>query len=226
MYIFHLFCSFRHCTIPIGSRERFLAAALALSPALFALVWRPFLQPYAVRFAARRLVHALSRFRRPPRSLLLPHHPSPAPGAGRIQPPACCGHASSLSPGRSTASSQRVLRNAVRPAAPTDSSIYPIGQGIALALRRILFGRRWAVVISTSASAHCATGCCERGSRRERALAGGLAGRHAIGSLNPWMNSYWAEPSLAAGGVLVFGSLPEMQCETSKRAMVYFSELD
>ncbi len=92
---------------------------------------------------------------------------------------------------------------------PTYSSIFPLGQGIVLALGRMLFGHPWAGVLLSEA-AFCAL-CCWmlRGWTTPLwALAGGLLAVCEFGPLSYWMNSYWGGAVSAMAGCLVFGALP------------------
>ena len=94
---------------------------------------------------------------------------------------------------------------------PSYSSIYPLGQGIVLALGRI-FGHPWAGV-ALSVAAFC--GACYwmlRGWVGPRwALIGGLLAACEFGPLNKWMNDYWGGAVSAAAGCLVFGALPRLR---------------
>ena len=142
MYIFHLFRSFLPLHNPIGfGASDFLELLLALLLVLFALVWRPFLQPYAVRFAARTgwCMLLLAVLPVALRLLLLPHHPSPAPDVydefSHLLVADTLRHFRLANPPHPLSEffeTQFVLQQ------PTYSSIYPIGQGIALALGRML----------------------------------------------------------------------------------------
>ena len=95
---------------------------------------------------------------------------------------------------------------------PTYSSIFPIGQAIALALGRLLFGLPWAGVL-LSAGALC--GLCYwmlRGWISPGwAFAGGLLAVIQFGPLRYWMNTYWGGAVSAVGGCLVFGALPRLR---------------
>jgi hypothetical protein len=95
---------------------------------------------------------------------------------------------------------------------PGYSSIYPIGQGIALALGRAIFGTPWAGVL-LSAAAFCSL--CYwmlRGwTTPSWALLGGVLAVFEFGPLNQWTNSYWGGAYTAAAGCLVFGALPRLR---------------
>ncbi len=94
---------------------------------------------------------------------------------------------------------------------PTYSSIYPLGQGLVLALGRILFGSFWAGVL-LSVAAFCAL-CfwMLRGWTSPRwALIGALLAIIQFGPLNQWTNSYWGGAVSACAGCLVFGALPRI----------------
>jgi hypothetical protein len=92
---------------------------------------------------------------------------------------------------------------------PTYSSIYPLGQGLALALGHLLFGSFWAGVL-LSGAAFCAL-CfwMLRGWVYPKwAFVGGMLTVIQFGPLNSWTNSYWGGAVSACAGCLVFGALP------------------
>jgi hypothetical protein len=92
---------------------------------------------------------------------------------------------------------------------PTYSSIFPLGQGIALALGKIVFGHPWAGVL-LSEGIFCAL--CYWMLREwiapAWALAGGFLAVIEFGPLSYWMNSYWGGAVSGIAGCLVFGALP------------------
>lgn len=95
---------------------------------------------------------------------------------------------------------------------PSYSSIFPMGQGIALALGRMLLGHPWAGVI-LSVGAFCAL-CywmLRAWTTPGWALAGGLLAVIQFGPLNPWMNTYWGGAVSAMAGCLTFGALPRLR---------------
>jgi MFS family permease len=101
---------------------------------------------------------------------------------------------------------------------PTYSSIYPIGQGLALAFGWMVFGLPWAGVI-LSVSAFCAL-CywmLRAWTTPGWALVGGLLAAFQFGPLNPWMNNYWGGAFPAAAGCLVFGALPRLRARGRAR---------
>src|SRR5215471_9305387 len=92
---------------------------------------------------------------------------------------------------------------------PTYSSIFPLGQGLALALGKIVFGHPWAGVL-LSHGIFCALcywmlrGWISPG----WALAGGFLAAIQFGPLSYWMNSYWGGAVSGIAGCLAFGALP------------------
>jgi hypothetical protein len=92
---------------------------------------------------------------------------------------------------------------------PTYSSIFPLGQGVALALGKIIFGHPWAGVL-LSHGLFCALcywmlrGWISAG----WALAGGFLAAIQFGPLSYWMNSYWGGAVSGIAGCLAFGALP------------------
>ena len=95
---------------------------------------------------------------------------------------------------------------------PTYSSIYPLGQGLVLALGRLVSGLPWAGVLMAT-GAFCAScywmlrGWLTPG----WALLGGMLAVAEFGPLCAWTNSYWGGSIAAAGGCLVFGALPRLR---------------
>ncbi len=101
---------------------------------------------------------------------------------------------------------------------PSYSSIYPLGQGIALAFGQIVFHSQWAGVI-LCAGLFCAL--CYWMLRAWTgplgALAGGLLAVFQFGPLQYWMNTYWGGSLAAAGGCLIFGALPRLRAAGRRR---------
>jgi hypothetical protein len=91
---------------------------------------------------------------------------------------------------------------------PTYSSIYPIGQGITLAVGKVLVGNPWAgvllsVVLMCGATSWMLFGCLPP----EWAAVGGLLAALNYGLADVWVNSYWGGAFCAFGGALLFGAL-------------------
>ena len=100
---------------------------------------------------------------------------------------------------------------------PTYSSIYPLGQGIVLAIGRALFGTPWAgVLLSTAAFCSLCYWMLRAWVTPGWALIGGILAIFEFGPLSGWMNNYWGGAFGAALGCLVFGSLPRL-VETGRR---------
>jgi hypothetical protein len=92
---------------------------------------------------------------------------------------------------------------------PAYSSIFPIGQGLALALGRLLFGHPWAgVALSVAALCALCYWMLLAWTTPGWALTGGLLTVIQFGPLRYWMNTYWGGAVSAVAGCLVFGSLP------------------
>ncbi len=94
---------------------------------------------------------------------------------------------------------------------PTYSSIYPIGQGLMLALGRVLSGMPWAgVLLSTAAFCSLCYWMLRGWVNPPWALVGGLIAVFEFGPLSQWMNDFWGGSFGAAAGCLVFGALPRL----------------
>jgi len=94
---------------------------------------------------------------------------------------------------------------------PSYSSIYPIGQGTALAIGSMIFGHPWAGVLLSMAVFCALCYWMLRGwTTPGWALAGGLLAVFEFGPLNEWMNGYWGGSVSAVAGCLVFGAVPRL----------------
>jgi hypothetical protein len=101
---------------------------------------------------------------------------------------------------------------------PSYSSIFPMGQGIALALGRAIFGHPWAGVLLSEALLCALCYWMLRGwTSAGWALAGGLLAVFQFGPLTYWMNSYWGGAVSGIAGCLVFGALPRLLEKVSTR---------
>jgi hypothetical protein len=100
---------------------------------------------------------------------------------------------------------------------PSYSSIFPIGQGLVLALGWTIFGHPWAgVALSIGALCALVYWMLRAWTTPGWALIGGLLAVIEFGPLNQWMNSYWGGAVSACAGCLVFGALPRLR-ESGRR---------
>jgi hypothetical protein len=104
---------------------------------------------------------------------------------------------------------------------PTYSSIFPIGQGMALAFGRMISGLPWAgVLLSVAALSALCYWMLLAWTTPGWALAGGLLTVIQFGPLRYWMNTYWGGAVSAVAGCLVFGSLPRLRSRWRTRDAV------
>ncbi len=95
---------------------------------------------------------------------------------------------------------------------PTYSSIYPIGQGLSLAVGWMIFGLPWAGVLLSAAALCSLCYWMLRGwTTPGWALLGGVLAVFEFGPLSPWTNAYWGGGYTATAGCLVFGALPRLR---------------
>jgi hypothetical protein len=219
-----LFRSFFPFQNPIGfGAADFIELALALLLVLMVLARRR-LQPYLVRLAERTgwCMLLLAILPVALRLALLPHHPIPSPNVSD--------DFSYLL----LADTLRHLRLANPPhpllqffetffvlQEPSYSSIFPIGQGLVLAIGGTMFGHPWAGV-ALSIGAFCAL-CywmLRAWTTPGWALAGGVLAAMEFGPINQWMNSYWGGGVSACAGCLVFGALPRLRAGGQRRDAV------
>ena len=216
MFLFDLFRSFLPLHNPIGfGASDFILLTLAAVLVMLALLWRPFVEP-CVRALAPRTGWCMLLLAILPialRLFLLGHHPIPTPTVSD--------EFSHLL----VADTLLHFRLANRPhplhqffetffvlQEPAYVSIYAIGQGMVLALGRVLFGHPWAgVALGTAALCSLCYWMLRAWTKPGWALAGGLACVMQFGPLCQWMNSYWCGSVPAAAGCLVFGALPRLR---------------
>jgi hypothetical protein len=214
VFLFDFFRSFLPLHNPIGfGASDFLLMILALLLAVWALVW-PAIEPWAARFASRTTwsMVALAVFPLALRLALLPHHPVPVPDVydefGHLLAADTLRHLRLANPPHALPQffeTQFVLQQ------PTYSSIYPIGQGLVLALGWTLFGYPWAgVLLATGAFCTLCYWMLRAWTTPQWALFGGVLAAIEFGPLCYWMNSYWGGTTTAAAGCLVFGALPRL----------------
>ena len=95
---------------------------------------------------------------------------------------------------------------------PAYVSIFPLGQGLVLALGWTLFGHPWTgVALSIGALCALCYWMLRAWTSGGWALVGGLLCVMEFGPLNQWMNSYWGGAVSACAGCLVFGALPRLR---------------
>jgi hypothetical protein len=215
MDFLHLFRSFSPLRNPIGfGASDFLELAFALPLGAF-FFCRPWLTAFAKQFAHRTIpcMFVLALLPVALRFSLLWHSPVPTPsGADDF---------SYLLLGDTLAHFR--LSNPSHPLPqffeaifvlqqPTYGSIFPLGQGITLALGYLLFGLPWAgVVLSVSALCALVYWMLRAWTTPIWALFGGLLAVIEFGPLSQWMNSYWGGAVSAVAGCLVFGALPRLR---------------
>ena len=222
MFLFDLFRSFLPASNPIGfGASDFVELLLALVVLLGAFCVIPFIHPFGLWLApkTRWCMALLAILPILLRLALLGHHPVPAP------------HISDEFSHLLVADTLRHFRLANPPhplhrffetffvlQQPSYSSIYPIGQGIALAFGQVILGLPWAgVVLSTAAFCALSYWMLRGWTTPGWALLGGLLAVFQFGPLCLWMNDYWGGSFAAAAGCLVFGALPRLQAERRVR---------
>jgi hypothetical protein len=95
---------------------------------------------------------------------------------------------------------------------PTYSSIYPLGQGLALAFGELIFRLPWAgVALSVGLLCALSYWMLRAWVSPTWALLGGLFAAVEFGPLSSWMNTYWGGAVSGIAGCLVFGALPRLR---------------
>jgi hypothetical protein len=226
MFLFQFFRSFLPLHNPIGfGASDFMELAFALLLVLLALARRPWLEPYAKRLAGKTgwCVIVLAALPVVLRLLLVFHHPVPTPTVSdefsHLLVADTLLHlrlANPPHPLHQFFETYFVLQQ------PTYSSIYAIGQGMVLAIGRVLFGHPWAgVALSVAAFCSLCYWMLRAWTTPGWALLGGILAIVEFGPLNQWMNGYWGGAVSATAGCLVFGALPRLRESARARDAAY-----
>src|ERR1700753_4337246 len=208
--------SFLPVANPLGfGAADFFELGLAVFLVALALLSRRSIEPWIRRASAhpRWLMAALAIAPVTLRLLLLANHPVPVPDVydefGHLLVADTLRHFRLANPPHALPQFFETFFVLQR---PTYSSIYPIGQGLALAIGWTIFGLPWAGVL-LSVSALCAL--CYWMLRAwvppGWALLGGLLAVFEFGPLSSWTNTYWGGAYTATAGCLVFGALPRLR---------------
>jgi len=219
------FRSFLPMENPLGfGAGDYLELLLAAMLVVAALVWRPQIEPRAKKLA-ERTIWSMALLAALPvllRLLLLPHHPAPSPDVydefSHLLVADTLRHlrlANPMHPMHRFFETFFVLQE------PSYSSIYPLGQGMALALGWTIFGHPWAgVLLAVAAFCPLCYWMLRGWTTPGWALAGGALAVMEFGPLNQWMNGYWGGALAAAAGCLVFGALPRLRQGSRRRDAV------
>jgi hypothetical protein len=214
-YLFHVFRSFLPLRNPIGFGAADFVELTVAAILVALVVARARLAPAARKLAARTAWSMLVVAVLPValRLTLLAHDPAPLPSSADDASYLLLGD--TLAHGRLSNPPHplhQFFESTFALQEPRYSSIYPLGQGIFLALGEIVFRQPWAGVLLSEA---CFCALCYWMLRGwvapEWALAGGLLAAIQFGPLNSWMNSYWGGAVSGIAGCLVFGALPRLR---------------
>jgi hypothetical protein len=201
---------------PIGfSTGDFIELALAAFLVILAVAWRTRIVVYGEKFAQRSgwCMLVLAVLPVALRLAMLPWHPVPSPDVydefSHLLVADTLRHFRFANPPHAL---PQFFETFFVLQSPTYSSIYPIGQGLALAIGWTLFGTPWAGVLLSSAAFCSLCYWMLRGwTTPSWALLGGVLAVFEFGPLNQWTNSYWGGDYSAAAGCLVFGALPRLR---------------
>ncbi len=210
-----LFQSFLPLHSPIGfGAADYFELFLALLLTGLAAAWHPWIEPYGRKLAENTVLSMALLAVLPValRLLLLPHHPVPVPNIydefGHLLVADTLRHWRFANPAHPL---HQFFETFFTLQQPTYSSIYPIGQGLMLAMGRAVFLTPWAgVLLSTAAFCSLCYWMLRGWTTPGWALAGGMLAVFEFGPLSQWMNSYWGGALGAAAGCLVFGALPRL----------------
>jgi hypothetical protein len=214
--MFDLFQSFLPLHNPLGfGASDFIELTWAGMLVLATLFWRPWIQPYAVRLAQQTgwCMLILAALPIVLRLALLLHHPIPTPDIydefGHLLVADTLRHFRLANPPHAL---RQFFETFFVLQEPTYSSIYPVGQGLILALGWSILGHPWAgVLISIGAFCSLCYWMLRAWTTPSWALLGGVLAVIEFGPLNQWMNSHWGGAVPAAAGCMVFGALPRLR---------------
>ena len=187
---------------------------------LFAILWQPRVEQYGQAFAKRTVWCMVTLAIAPValRLLVLPTHPVPTPDVydefTHLLVADTLRHFRFANPPHALPQFFETFFVLQR---PTYSAIYPIGQGLSLAI----FGMPWAGVLAATGALCSLCYWMLRGwTTPGWALMGGILAVFEFGPLSPWTNSYWGGGFTAVAGCLVFGALPRLRRDHRRRDAV------
>jgi hypothetical protein len=207
---------------PIGfGASDFIELALAALLVVMAIVARPWVEPVVRKLAPKTgwCMLLLALLPVVLRLAMLPAHPVPSPVVydefGHLLVADTLLHfrlANPVHPLHQFFETFFVLQT------PSYASIYPIGQGLTLAIGRAIFGFPWAgVLLSTATMCSLCYWMLRGWTTPGGALLGGVLAVIEFGPLSAWTNSYWGGGLAACAGCLVFGALPRLRAEGRAR---------
>jgi hypothetical protein len=207
---------------PIGfGASDYIEFTIAFLLVGFVVAWRPIIEPYGRRLSVktRWCMLALAILPVGLRLALLAHHPVPTPDIydefGHLFVADTLLHFRLANPAHAL---NKFFETFFILQEPTYSSIYPIGQGVMLAIGRAIFGSAWSgVLVSTAGFAALCYWMLRGWTTPGWALAGGILAAIQFGPLNTWMNGYWGGTLAAAAGCMVFGALPRLADKVNSR---------
>lgn len=210
-----MFSTFDPVKNPIGfGASDFIELTIAFLLVALVIAWRPLIEPLGRRFSlkTRWCMGTLAILPVGLRLALLAHHPVPTPDIydefGHLFVADTLWHLRLANPAHSM---HQFFETFFILQEPTFSSIYPIGQGVMLAIGRAISGSQWTgVLLSTSAFASLCYWMLRGWTTPTWSLAGGILAVIEFGALNQWMNGYWGGALAAAAGCMVFGALPRL----------------
>ena len=216
MHFADLVTSFLPLRNPIGfGASDFIELIIAALLVLLILISRPWLEHYARRLAPKTgwCMLLLAILPVALRLALLPHHPVPTPDIydefSHLLVADTLRHFRLANPPHPLHQFFETFFVLQR---PTYSSIYPLGQGLAMAVGSMIFGIPWAgVLLSTAAFCALSYWMLRGWTTSLWALLGGLLAVVEFGPLSQWMNSYWGGAFSATAGCLVLGALPRLR---------------
>jgi hypothetical protein len=208
---------------PIGfGVSDFIELTLAALLLVMALVSRPWIEPFARKLAPKTgwCMLLLALLPVALRLAMLPHHPVPSPDVydefGHLLVADTLLHLRLANPPHPL---HQFFETFFVLQTPAYASIYPIGQGLTLAIGRAIFGLPWAgVLVSTAAMCSLCYWMLRGWTTPGWALLGGVLAVMEFGPLCSWMNSYWGGSVAGVAGCLVFGALPRLRRESSTLA--------
>jgi hypothetical protein len=217
-----VFSTFDPVKNPIGfGASDFIELTIAVLLVAFVIAWRPFIEPFSRRLSLkiRWCMLLLAVLSLALRLFLLADHPVPTPDIydefGHLFVADTLWHFRLANPAHAM---HQFFETFFILQEPTYSSIYPIGQGVMLALGRAVSGNPWTgVLLSTSAFAALCYWMLRGWTTPLWALAGGLLAVIEFGPLNQWVNGYWGGSLAAAAGCMVFGALPRLAEQVTTR---------